>query len=303
VRTPDPVDERRHEPGADDLWNESYYFDFVSDDATLGGYVRMGLYPNLGCVWYWACLVGVGRALVSVVDHEVPHPTAPQSLEIRTTGLWADHHIETSLQHATIGLEAFGVSLDDPVDAYGDARGDRVPIGFDLEWETDGGTYRYPAGADRYEIPCIVHGEVLVGSERIELVGTGQRDHSWGVRDWWALSWCWVAGRLDDGTRFHGTTLLGPDLEWSTGYLQPPGGPMRETDSYRAEVGRVDPMPSGLDLDIDGLSIEVRPTAWAPVLLVSPDGRRSRFPRAMCEFRASDGRVGSGWIELNLPQD
>ena len=33
--------------------------------------------------------------------------------------------------------------------------------------------------------------------------GQGQRDHSWGVRDWWAFGWCWAAARLDDGTRVH----------------------------------------------------------------------------------------------------
>ena len=30
------------------LWNESYYMDFVSHDADVGGYVRIGRYPNLG---------------------------------------------------------------------------------------------------------------------------------------------------------------------------------------------------------------------------------------------------------------
>ena len=33
--------------------------------------------------------------------------------------------------------------------------------------------------------------------------GQGQRDHSWGVRDWWAFGWCWCSLRLDDGTRVH----------------------------------------------------------------------------------------------------
>ena len=40
--------------------------------------------------------------------------------------------------------------------------------------------------------------------------GHGQRDHSWGVRDWWAFGWCWFAGRLDDGTRIHGADIRLP---------------------------------------------------------------------------------------------
>ena len=54
----DPSDEGHHPPGDDPLWNESWYFDFVTADGSLGGYVRLGRYPNLGVVWYWACLVG-----------------------------------------------------------------------------------------------------------------------------------------------------------------------------------------------------------------------------------------------------
>lgn len=67
-------DEHHHEPGSEQWWNESWYFDFAAPDGSLGGYVRIGLYPNQGVAWYWACLVGEGRPLVTVVDHEVPLP-------------------------------------------------------------------------------------------------------------------------------------------------------------------------------------------------------------------------------------
>ena len=42
------ADEGRHEPGPEALWNESWYFDAVSDDAALGVYVRLGRLPNQG---------------------------------------------------------------------------------------------------------------------------------------------------------------------------------------------------------------------------------------------------------------
>jgi hypothetical protein len=38
------------------------------------------------------------------------------------------------------------------------------------------------------------------------------------------------------------------------------------------------------------------------VILVAPDGRTSRFPRAMARFVGADGRSGHGWIEWNQPQ-
>ena len=49
------ADERAHAPGEERLWGESWYFDFTDREGTLGGYVRLGLYPNLGVAWYWAC--------------------------------------------------------------------------------------------------------------------------------------------------------------------------------------------------------------------------------------------------------
>src|SRR5436309_9893854 len=37
-----------HRPGTDRLWGESWYFDFASADGSVGGFVRVGDYPNLG---------------------------------------------------------------------------------------------------------------------------------------------------------------------------------------------------------------------------------------------------------------
>jgi hypothetical protein len=41
--------------------------------------------------------------------------------------------------------------------------------------------------------------------------------------------------------------------------------------------------------------------AFGPVLLRNDDGRTSRFPRALLECQADDGRRGTGWIEWNQP--
>lgn len=295
-------DEDRHTATDELLWNESWYLDFVDPLREVAGYVRLGLYPNLGRAWYWACVVGPGRQLVTVIDHEVPLPPA-RSHEIRTEGLWADYTVETPLDHVSVGVEAFAVGVDDPAQVYGDLRGDRVPLGFDLEWETDGPTYAYP-GVTRYEVPCRVHGEVLVGQERVEVDGHGQRDHSWGVRDWWSYGWSWTAGRLDDGTRFHGVDVaLGDVALYGTGYVTDPAGSIRGTDSVAntADLGG-DGLPRAGTWRVADLGLQVEPVAFAPVLLTAEDGRTTRFPRAWCRFTAPDGRAGHGWTEWNQPQ-
>ena len=221
--TPDPADEFRHAHDGTELWNESYYLDFFAEDLSVGGYLRIGLYPNLNRVWYWACLVGPDRPLVTVIDHDVPLPSSDRSLEIRHDGLWADHIVETPNEHMSVNLEAFALQLDDPQDVYGDARGDRVPFGFELDFLTDRAAYLWPPVTPRYEIPCRVEGEILVGNERISFDGWGQRDHSWGAaRDWWANQWSWTAGRLDDGTRWHSAGGFFPDADWGVAYRLDP---------------------------------------------------------------------------------
>jgi hypothetical protein len=315
------ADEHPHAPGAGDVWNESWYFDFASRDGSLGGYVRLGFHPNLatgqvagagapgvaGQVWYWACVVGEGRPLVTVIDHEVAMPKAG-TVEIRGEGLWATHTIETPFDHVTIGAEAFALGLDDPLDVYGPMRGERVPFGLDLEWETDGGVYPYP-GVSRYEVPCRVHGEILLGDEVIDFDGIGQRDHSWGERDWWNPRWVWTSGALDDGTRFHATPALWvgeQKVPYHPGYVAPAGtapvpGQLATTDAVSDLDG--EGFARTATVTIGDLVLAVEPVAFAPVLLTAPDGRTSRFARALCRFREVGGtRTGVGWTEWNQPQ-
>jgi len=302
--TPAAIDELRHIPDDNPLWNESYYFDWFTNDGSLGGYIRIGFYPNLGTVWYWACVVGPDRKLITVVSHDVEMPRSAQSLEVRADGIWADHVVETALDHMTCNLEAFGLEVDDPAEMYHDPRGALVPFGFELDFETDRNAYLWPPITPRYEIPCRVHGRVLIGTEEIEIDGWGQRDHSWGAaRDWWTFGWCWSAGRLDDGTRWHSAGAFTGAGDWGVAYrLDGDATEFAEFDQVgvAADVGR-EGLVDVATLVIGDLTLTVEPLAWSPVLLVHPDGREARFPRALARFTAADGRSGHGWIEFNQP--
>lgn len=332
---PDPADEGRHAPGTDPLWSESWSFDFVTRDGSAAGYVRVGLSPHLGVVRYWAYLLrpDARHPLVAVVDHDVPLPPPAATLELRTEGLWADHIVETPLDHVTVGLEAFGVALDRPEEAYGNLWGERIALGFDLEWETDRDlTFACPArspaergrakdqvaerpestgGAERpsvepvttrYEISCTVHGEVLVGDERLDIDAIGQRHHAWGSRDPWAVGWCRVSGWLEDGTRFHASIRF-PEPGRAIGYTAAPNGPAEATVACRVDDAPPGPhgFPPSATVTLDDLTLAATPIGWAPVLVTAEDGRTSRWARAAIRARADDGRRGVGWIEFNQP--
>jgi hypothetical protein len=220
--------EARHVPSGEPSWEESYSFTFFAPDASLGGYVRLGLFPNHGLAWYWAALAGPDRPLVTVLEHDAPVPRK-DTLELRTSGLWSEIDCETPFDHFTVALEAFGLAVDVPDDVYGDLRGERVPLGLDLEWDTDGAVNVAPDGGPaigRYAMACRVHGEILVGQERIEFDGLGERGHAWGVSSWWTRDWCRVVGRTPAGSPVDRCAEPG-DVEvtaWAPVYVSGPDG-------------------------------------------------------------------------------
>ena len=201
---PDPVWERRH-PGRAESWS----FDYASPDGSLGGFVGLTIWPAPRLAWYWAALVGRRRPYLLVRDLDVAPPRSPASREIRSTALWADINCETPHDHWSLGLEAFGVSMDDPDDALGEELGDRVGLGLDLEWEASAPVV---GGDGSYAQACAVHGEILVGgggsgTEKVAFDGFGWRGHAWGAGVDWFGARSWVGGRLDTGAPYSGCDL------------------------------------------------------------------------------------------------
>jgi hypothetical protein len=295
------ADEELHPPGPERLWNESYYFDFAAPDGSVGGYVRLGLYPNWDRAWYWACVVRPGRPAVLVADNAVPLP-AYGSTSVRTAVIGATQQITEPLRAAKVTLDATAALLPEPAAAYADlAAAAPVHLGMDLDWTTEGGIYPYK-DLPRYEIPCQVTGVIRVGDDEIEVSGWGERDHSWGERDWWQVSWLWSSGRLADGTAFHGMQAnIGFAIGWPS-FEMPPGGKVSHLTGFCAhtDFGPGD-FPRQSRLRLPGTPMTAVPLAFAPIAMTSPDGRVSHFPRALCEFTADDGRAGYGWTEWNQP--
>ena len=105
----------------------------------------------------------------------------------------------------------------------------------ELIWTTAGIPYQYRI-TPRYEIPCTVSGSVTVDGREYTLNGVpGQRDHSWGVRDWWSMDWVWSALHFDDGTHVHGVHIRIPGAPpIGIGYLQRPGAALVDLQAVTA---------------------------------------------------------------------
>jgi hypothetical protein len=106
---------------------------------------------------FFAQVVVPDVGVIVVRDDEIAPPKRDDVVVIRAEGLWAELLCETPGEHWSVGLEAFGVRFDDEAEAATSDRGERVPVGFDLEWET----------------PDRVVGELLVGRARHDLTAHG----------------------------------------------------------------------------------------------------------------------------------
>ena len=215
-------DEYPRSPGGAATWFDHYFLDYFAPDQSVAGYVAVTVCPLLGQTWYWSALIRPGRQTVYVVDNELPAPSG-RSLELRGPGIWQDLVVETPFDHIAVGLEAFGVGLDHPADAYGNMFGDRTALGYELDWDTVGAAVPLDGG---YRLPCRVHGEILVGQESHELDGWGHRSHRWGDRPPWAGLEPQAFGRSAAGEFFSGPTDVGAavGLTYAPVAVPEPGG-------------------------------------------------------------------------------
>jgi hypothetical protein len=130
-----------------------------SDDQGIEGSLQLTVDESTASFVAQVVVPGVG--VVVVRDDDVAPPRLGQGrdhvLVVRAEGLWAELLCETPGEHWSVGLEAFGVRFDSEAEAAVSDRGERVPVGLDVEWET----------------PDRVVGVVLVGRARYDLDAHG----------------------------------------------------------------------------------------------------------------------------------
>jgi hypothetical protein len=146
-----------------ELQGDRYTLSFAQPDGVRGAVLLELLDPR---AHYWFALDLGADGFVAIRHNDVPRPRGPL-LEVRADGLWAEMVCEVPDEHWTFGLEAFALLLDDRDEARTATVGTRLPVGFDLDWDTGR-----------------VDGELLLGgtlARRIEFTGTGDFDHVTGT--------------------------------------------------------------------------------------------------------------------------
>ena len=109
---PLPSDEAAHQPADEALWNESWYFDFADSAAGIGGWIRLGLYPNEGQAWVNGLICGPGLPTVALNDFRAAVPTDPNNTQ--ASGITLSHQAIEPLRSYRVAMHGQGRSFDHP---------------------------------------------------------------------------------------------------------------------------------------------------------------------------------------------
>jgi hypothetical protein len=287
------LDERLHAVEHDsEHWSDSLYFNLWDPGSDVFLLTRMAVLANqskaTAGVLTWrdgAPAYGYGR------EHEGSAP-----------GDWDVMQIGGLAYRMEQGCRRWTMQLDDPDT---DSRAH-------LTWDGVSGCFAYdrnPAPLPKavawghYEQTCRVHGDLVIRGDRIQVDGVGQRDHSWGFRDWAGLrEWHWVTGFLADGScSFNVFHVVAPDGAVTVnGFVHAQGDDHAITAIDCSTDETSSGAPTGYRMTIEvtgGTRFAIEGTASAQEVPVRPHAGDTVVHEVPMRL-SIDGRDGHGIYEL-----
>jgi hypothetical protein len=160
--------------------NEGHRLDILArgDEGEVFGLTfQVSVHPAERSARFLAIVLDRGHRPVVLVDEHVPPPG--RGWEIRDSGLWADLNCETPGVHWSYGLEAFALALDEPDQLVEGDRGDRVPLGWELDFESEDGIDALieEGGSFVHRQKGTAHGLLLGPHRPIAIAGPAVRHH------------------------------------------------------------------------------------------------------------------------------
>ena len=188
----------------------------------VGGWIRLGLYPNRRTAWINALLCGPDMPTVAINDFEAALPDDPGT--VRTDAFELTLTAIEPLRTYRVQVRGQGEAYDDPAALLHGASGAPVELAMDLVWTTAGTPYQYRI-TPRYEIPCTVAGTVTVGGRDVTRARCRRSARPFvGCARLVGMDWVWSALHLDDGTHLHGVDIRIPGApRIGVGYRQTAG--------------------------------------------------------------------------------
>ena len=294
-----------HQPGADREWNESFYFNFYDPHNDICGFMRIGLKPNMDeRSMFFFLMLPDGRA----VGMRGVAPAGDGSLSVKGLEfIMLEPERRWRLRYqgpmARMGVEEVTmVSMDLTFDCLAPTYDYRRSVG------AEGERIARQVASEHLEQFGQVSGTIDIDGQRTTVDGLGERDHSWGVRDWNAPKmWFWITAQFDKGTALNVTKLFTEDGEVSAGFVHLDGRtvPLAHADIVTSLDARG--WPSSLEMaltDSEGgthmVTVEVMRSVQVP--FVGRDGKSSSLMHETLARYVWRGRTGYGIAEVLLRQ-
>lgn len=183
--------ESNHQPTENLFWQESWYFNFSDPQTGIWGLSRIGYSPSKGVADGLLLAFIDGKPEVLYAPMARPLNTAKVVIDspklIKTNNL--EYHCNETLGRWRITAKTSRLDFDVTFDAETPAH---VFPAMDAKQAS--------AASDHYEQSGCVTGKLKLGSIERAINGRGQRDHSWGPRDWSGVGeWIWLSGQFESG--------------------------------------------------------------------------------------------------------
>ncbi|MBN1786651.1 MAG: hypothetical protein JW825_06680 [Candidatus Methanofastidiosa archaeon] len=199
-------------------WNESFYFNFYDIKNDICGFMRMGLKPNKDEKSMFCFLMLPDGSFVGSRS-SVPL----ENEELRVSGL----------EYRIIERErSWRLSFDGPMKVFG-GNGDTLKVNFDLVFSGINKVFNYrecvsgfkeaisqSVASEHLEQFGSITGILKLDGKGMQIDATGERDHSWGERDWNSPKmWIWLTAQFSKDVALNVTKLCVPQGEVDAGFF------------------------------------------------------------------------------------
>jgi hypothetical protein len=299
-------------------WNESYYFVFFDKTHNLGGMTRVGFKPNKqeGMSFFFLFLPD-GSAAGYYRDQTVKDYTK----SLKVGGISHDYQTQSKWKYLFKGNMIFVKNSEDLPKIREQpkliSRTEKVHM--DITFEPINNTYEYSefmtpesleigkkAGDKHWEQIACISGSIQIGDQNYVINALGQRDHTYGVRDWTGVgNWLYYVVWFHNKLAINPAAIITNDGQLSTGGfifkngVNIPLKTIRIIDQQFRKDG-IFPLSSELEL-IDGLGdihlLKANVGPIIPVPFIDSVGNRAILVQSMGKFELDGVTGGYGSFE------
>jgi hypothetical protein len=290
-------------------WSESFYFSLYDKGNDILSFMRIGVKPNRRMKELFCFFIMPDNTLVGKKEHE-GYAIFPS---FSAGGLTF-----TILKPEKLWRLAFSGELM----KFDGASKTPTSAMFDLAFETLNPIFDYrecvsgekeaaskTVASEHLEQFGKITGLLSMGGKEYKINGLGERDHSWGVRQWNAPKmWAWLNCQFNEECALNVTKLVMGDLEIDAGYFfdGTANKPIVKVD-LDTSFGR-DGSPDSLrmrlkDKEGKGYSIDAQVLKKAALPFQSPDGKAvSLMHETLGKYTMGD-TTGYGIVEYLIRKD